>query len=145
MKTLATINDVAVVDTDKHTVVRFAMQCDEGKTWTADLYLTGTSEEKAAQNQERTIKTLREIGWSENDLGDFTSIKSARVCLTIEPETYNGNTRDKVKWINHPDAINFGMGSQSTKTSELNARLKGLMLKHKPGNAVHQVDGGVNF
>lgn len=50
---------------------------------------------------ERTLNTLKTCGWSGEDIGDLNTVDGSReVEVVIEPEEYNGNTYDRVKWIN---------------------------------------------
>jgi hypothetical protein len=49
---------------------------------------------------EYTIKALRTMGWTGDDLADLSSIKGAEVAVVVEHEEYEGKTRAKVRWIN---------------------------------------------
>lgn len=49
---------------------------------------------------ERTIESLRTLGWQGDDLNDLTGIDRDEVSITVEDEEYNGQVYTRVKWIN---------------------------------------------
>lgn len=65
-----------------------------------DWYL-GFKTEKA---EKFAIKSLRSMGWRGSDLSRLAAEDLPNtVDVHIEPDTYNGVTRLKVKWVNGPD------------------------------------------
>lgn len=53
--------------------------------------------------EERTLKSLRLLGFEGDDLGAFvTQHPTNEVVAVVEHETYDGKTRAKVAWINDP-------------------------------------------
>lgn len=49
---------------------------------------------------ERTIESLRIMGWTGNDLSELNGLDANEVDLVIEDETYEGKSRPKVRWVN---------------------------------------------
>jgi hypothetical protein len=50
---------------------------------------------------ERTMESLRHMGWSGDDLSDLTGIDANEVTIVIEHETGDdGKERARVKWVN---------------------------------------------
>ncbi len=58
---------------------------------------TGWLTEKAG---DRTIDTLRLMGWDGDSFENLTGFGSAQFELAIEGEEYNGNTDSKIKFVN---------------------------------------------
>jgi hypothetical protein len=59
-----------------------------------DGYLTDATEY-------RTLESLTHCGW-KGDFKEFSGIDCEIVQLVLEDETYEGNTRTKVQWVNKP-------------------------------------------
>jgi hypothetical protein len=51
---------------------------------------------------EIAARALRAMGWVGDDMTDLTGIDRNIVELDIQPDTYNGVTRLKTKWVNVP-------------------------------------------
>lgn len=51
------------------------------------------------ETHERTMESLRYMGWDNNQLTDFGRLNS-RVSIEINHQTYKGKTRARVAWIN---------------------------------------------
>ena len=49
---------------------------------------------------ERTVESLRHMGWTGSDIADLAGLDANEVELVIKDDTYDGETRPKVKWIN---------------------------------------------
>lgn len=49
---------------------------------------------------ERTIESLRYMGWKGQDLSQLDGLDANEVDLVIDDETYEGKTRAKVQWVN---------------------------------------------
>jgi hypothetical protein len=54
---------------------------------------------------DRTIESLRIMGWTGNDLSDLQGLDANEVELVVEDETYEGKTRAKVRWVNRPGGL----------------------------------------
>jgi hypothetical protein len=49
---------------------------------------------------DRTIQSLRVLGWKGDDLSDLSSIEDGEAQLVIESEEYKGKVKPRVRWIN---------------------------------------------
>jgi hypothetical protein len=49
---------------------------------------------------DRTVESLRHCGWQGDDLSDLSGLDANEVDLVVEDETYNGETRTRVQWVN---------------------------------------------
>lgn len=64
---------------------------------------------------ERTIESLQHMGWQGDDLSELEGLDMngaarllpATVELVCEPDTYEGETNLKVRWVNKPGAGRF--------------------------------------
>lgn len=73
----------------------------------------GYLSEKTAK---RTIESLRHCGWTGDNLaGDMPGLMSQKVSLTVDNETYNGNTRLRVKWVNSSSGSSSGIKKRLTE------------------------------
>jgi len=65
-----------------------------GESMTAYLYFTDDT-------FDRTLKTLREMGWTGDDFENITGIDQKEVQLVVEAEAdQNSEMRPRIKWIN---------------------------------------------
>jgi hypothetical protein len=79
---------------------------------------------------ERTMESLRYAGWRGKadelaGLHEYSWGEAPDVELVIAPDTYNGETTAKVRWVNSP-----GRGGQplpAAKAKEISAKLKGVL------------------
>lgn len=58
-----------------------------------------------AKTAERTIESLIYCGWEGDNLADLRGIDANDVSLEIEHDTYEGQTRAKVKWVNRAGGL----------------------------------------
>ena len=75
---------------------------------------------------ERTLESLRYAGWKSSDINDLTDLSKEDVPgveLVIEPDTYNGDTKAKVQWVNRAGGRG-GNTISADKAKEMNARLR---------------------
>lgn len=54
---------------------------------------------------DRTIQSLRYMGWEGDDLSNLQGIDKNEVDLVVEDETYEGQTFAKVQWVNKPGGL----------------------------------------
>lgn len=83
------------------------------------------------KTERRTIETLRYCGWTGNDITDLSSVgsdPSVRVELVVEVDEYNGETRNKIAWVNRPGGIALTKPLDVAKKAQLKARLAGLVV-----------------
>lgn len=103
----------------------------EGETITGYLYFT-------EKTSERSIQTLRKMGWTGMDVGAITVADlPVEMELVIAEEEYNDQIRTKVQYINGPGeggpALKSRMNdAQRTAFSE---RMRGLAMKTAPQQA----------
>jgi hypothetical protein len=62
-------------------------------TWTG--YFTPSTEQ-------RTLESLRHMGWEGDDLLELHGIGTKEVDLVIDTEEYNGKRYSRVQWVNAP-------------------------------------------
>lgn len=106
----------------------------EGRSITWHGYLT----EKAFK---RTIESLRNCGWTGDDLSAIDSMPN-EVDLVVENEEYEGETHAKVKWVNKPGglALKTPMSPESAKAFA--AKLKSEIRAFDAANGKKATNGG---
>lgn len=69
------------------------------------------------KTQQRTIESLRHLGWKGDDLSALDGIDANEVSIEIHHEEYNGEQQAKVKWINASGglAMRDAMGAADAK------------------------------
>lgn len=80
----------------------------ESIAWIATFH--DTPDKNGVTGSERNIQSLQYMGWQGDDLAELVDItdEQARallpeiVSIVCEPDTYEGKTRLKVKWVNKP-------------------------------------------
>lgn len=83
---------------------------------------------------EYTVKKLRACGYVGFDFGELEDGKlliGNQVKYQVTSETYNGETRSKVGWINDPNSS----GMERSETAAANARRFNAILKANPPEA----------
>lgn len=101
----------------------------EGETITYFGYFT-------EKTTERTLESLRLRGWTGDDLFDLSSIDgSAEARAVIEEDSYNGEVRLKVKWINGFGGLSLKTPMNDAQAKSFAARMKGAAIasRTKPG------------
>lgn len=91
------------------------------------LTWTGTFTERAT---EITMKALRAAGWATDDLTDMSGVGDKDVDLAVGMEEYEGQQRERVKWVNEPGGGKFAF-KQPVEGGELRAlasRVKGAAV-----------------
>jgi hypothetical protein len=56
---------------------------------------------------ERTIESLRYMGWEGDDLGNLSALGTNEVDLVVDEEEYNGKVQTRVRWVNRPGGLNL--------------------------------------
>ena len=87
------------------------------------------------KTEERTLDSLRYMGWTGNDISDLSEIShpdtAKDVQIVVEAEEYNGEWRPKVQWVNK-----IGSGAalknqmDASQMRAFAARLKGKAAAH---------------
>lgn len=80
----------------------------ESIAWIATFH--DTPDKNGVTGSERNIQSLQYMGWAGDDLAELVDISDEQarkllpevVSIVCEPDTYDGKTRLKVKWVNKP-------------------------------------------
>jgi hypothetical protein len=73
---------------------------------------------------ERTITSLRYMGWESNDLEKLEGLDKNEVELVVEEEEYEGKTRTKVAWVNRAGALNLKAPLSAERTKSFAAAMR---------------------
>jgi hypothetical protein len=71
------------------------------------------------------LRALRAMGWSGDDITDLSDCTKSEVELVVEMETWEGETRAKVKWVNAPSKGVVGDAMDAARKASFAERLKG--------------------
>lgn len=85
---------------------------------------------------DRTIESLRLLGWQGTDLADLRGIGTTEVSIVVEHEQYEGKLKARVQWINSPGGIALKERLDPGQAASFAARMKGKIL------ALDQAKGG---
>ncbi len=77
---------------------------------------------------ERTIESLRLCGWVGDDLSNLQGVTDNDVSLTIEHDSYDGNVRAKVKWINPPGGLALKAPLSADRAKAFAASMRGKVI-----------------
>jgi hypothetical protein len=80
---------------------------------------------------DRTLESLRLLGWASDDLFDLSGIGSTEIRAILEEEDYNGKMILKVKWINGPGGLALKAPMSDAQARDFSQRMKGLVLSNK--------------
>ncbi len=86
-------------------------------------------------SSERTLESLRLLGWKGDDLFDLQGIDENQVSIVVVEDEYQGKTQIKVRWINAPGGMAMKAPMSDTQAREFSARRKGAVraFKQKSG------------
>lgn len=92
--------------------------------------------------QERTIESLRVIGWTGNDFSVFEQGKElpaemlgTEFVVVVENDTYEGVTRAKIQWINRADGgIAVKSPMSTAAVASFAARMKAACIAYDKAN-----------
>lgn len=77
---------------------------------------------------DRTLESLRHLGWQGDDLFDLTGIDGNEVSIVLEEDDYNGKTSIKVKWINEIRGLTLKAPMTDAQAKAFSARMKGAAV-----------------
>jgi hypothetical protein len=81
------------------------------------------------KTEERTLESLRHLGWSTDDLTDLTGIDANEVSITIGHEDdQEGKTRARVRWVNAPGGLAIKERMNDGAAKQFAARMKGAAI-----------------
>lgn len=72
----------------------------------------------------RTFEALRHLGWKGDELTDLGGIDQNEVRIVCDNETYQGQTRLKVQWINAPGGLALKTPMTPEQVRAFAARMK---------------------
>ena len=71
------------------------------------------------------LRALRAMGWSGDDITDLSDCTKNEVELVVEMETWEGETRAKVKWVTAPSKGVVGDVMDAARKAAFAERLRG--------------------
>jgi hypothetical protein len=77
---------------------------------------------------ERTIESLRTLGWKGDDLDNLDGIADNDVRIVLDEEEYDGKTRLKVKWINKAGGLALKTPMTPEQARAFARQMKGAVL-----------------
>lgn len=72
-----------------------------------------------------TMKALRTMGWTGQDLEDIYGLDANEVQLVVEHESYDGRTRPKVRWVNPMGNLSLKAPMDAARAKAFSARMRG--------------------
>jgi hypothetical protein len=82
--------------------------------------------------QERTLETLRTLGWKTDDLDNLDGIADNDVRVVLAEEEYDGKTSLKVKWINKLGGLALKTPMSEEQAKAFARQMKGTVLATAP-------------
>jgi hypothetical protein len=82
---------------------------------------------------ERTVESLRLLGWQGDDITKLEELGSRRVSIVVEHEEYQGQVRAKIQWVNRLGGLGVKLKAPMDDAArrKFAARMKGF-AKAKP-------------
>jgi hypothetical protein len=77
---------------------------------------------------QRTIETLRICGWEGDDISDLSTITKNEVSLTLDYETFEGERKLKVKWVNAPGGVAVKNPMNEAQAKGFAAKMRGEVI-----------------
>jgi hypothetical protein len=96
--------------------------CGQHRTW------YGSFTDKST---DRTLQSLRLLGWDSDDLSQLTGIDQHDVWVTIAHEEYEGEIRDRAAFINASAGLAVKTPMEEGDAKAFAERMKGHVLAHK--------------
>jgi hypothetical protein len=106
-----------------YVIVQFIIE--EGERAGTTLPWYGYFTEKTEAN---TMKSLRVCGWSGNDLSDLSGISDNLVQIVVADEEYNGQIREKVRWVNKFGSMAVKGKMTDEQKKQFAQRMRGLAM-----------------
>lgn len=96
------------------------------------------------QTAERTIESLRYLGWSGDDVTNIQGLDANEVQIVVEHEEYQGKTQVKIAWVNRLASVYVGQPMSDAKKMAFKDRMKGLVMatRQTSGAARQPAPGG---
>lgn len=93
--------------------------CGQHRTW------YGSFTEKSI---DRTLQSLRLLGWQGDDLSDLVGLGDTEAYVTITHEEYEGEIRDRAAWINASAGLAVKTPMDEGEAKAFAERMKGHVL-----------------
>lgn len=77
---------------------------------------------------ERTLESLRHLGWKGDDLFDLSGIDANDVSIVVEEEEYDGKLQSKVRWINAAGGLAMKERMSEGDAKRFAQRMKGAAV-----------------
>jgi hypothetical protein len=81
-----------------------------------------------------TLNAMRACGWSTDSLYDLAGMDANEVNLVAEDETYEGKTREKIKWVNRIASLKVKNQMTADQIRAFEAKMKGRIVAHRQKN-----------
>lgn len=96
---------------------------------------------------ERTLESLRHLGWEGDNLADLSGIDRNEVSFDVEAEEYKGEWKPKVRWINAPGGLALKQPMTPAESIDFATKMMGAVIAHrqKMGVAPRKDDQDVPF
>lgn len=115
--------DLGMTGTGKEQLaIAFDFLDHPGESMTAYLYFTD-------ETLDRTIKAMRDMGWTGNDLENITDLDRNEVTVVVEAEEdLEGKMRPRIKWINGSGGLALKQALDPNQRKAFAARMKAKVL-----------------
>lgn len=119
-------------------------ESENGKPFVGVLFevLTADAQEKhltwrgffTEATTERTIESLRYMGFEGDDLEQLVGLDRNEVDLVVEDEEYDGKTYARVQWVNRAAALRVKQALTGDKAKSFAASMKAAFRTHDAAN-----------
>jgi hypothetical protein len=89
---------------------------------------------------ERTVESLRYMGWAGDDITDIQGLSANEVQIVIKHEEWEGKMQAKVAWVNRANNVYMGTPMDAARKTAFANRMKGLVVSSKQNLAKAPVD-----
>jgi len=90
---------------------------------------------------DRTLDSLRYCGWEGDNLAALDGLGANEVEIVIEPDTYEGKTRDRVKWVNRPARLALREQMSPAAAANFAANMRARAIAHKQAHGPARAPG----
>lgn len=87
---------------------------------------------------ERTLDSLRYMGWKGDDLGNLDGLDSNEVELVLDVEEYQGKRRTKVQWVNRLQALALQNPMDQKERQSFASKMRGRIAQHNQVNGAQR-------
>lgn len=80
---------------------------------------------------ERTLESLRYMGWTGDDITDVQGLDANEVQIVIGHEMYEDKLQEKIQWVNRLAGVFVGTPMNDARKMAFKERMKGLVMASK--------------